>query len=505
MAKPRTCHVTSSIERHLVPVASLTADPANLRVHGEPSIRAIMASYLRFGQQKPIVIDKNGVTVAGAGQLEAARRLGWTHIAAVRSDLAGVDRVGYAIADNRSAELSEWDERSLVETLGAMSPEDLDATGFTAQDLAELLDGGREVKEDAAPDRQQAATSRTGDTWHLGEHRLRCGDSTDKEDVHQLLAGHKADLVATDPPYLVDYTGVRIGDRGKDWSGVYREVEIDNAGQFFRDVFAAAVSVVNPSAAFYCWHAHKRIREILDAWNELGILDHQQVIWVKPVPVLGSVFWHFRHEPCLMGWVQGSKPLHDGRHDENSVWVAPGNQKTLEQLTKTQLVQLVKDMSSVWEVDWNGKARPVGNEHPTQKPVELFARPIRKHTAPGAVIYEPFSGSGTQIIAAEQLGRRCCAMELEPTFVDVAVRRWQALTGRHATLGPGGPTFEQVAKDRACPPDPSDCAPTRGAETSPVEGTARGTKPSTSPKRGGRPRRRRTPAGTAPSGGNSEE
>jgi DNA modification methylase len=129
---------------------------------------------------------------------------------------------------------------------------------------------------------------------------------------------------------------------------------------------------------------------------------------VKPTPVFGRVFWHFRHEPCMMGWVQGSKPAHDGDHS--------------------------MEMNSVWELGWEGgKSRVTGNEHPTQKPVELFARPMRKHTKPGQVCYEPFSGSGSQLIAGEQEGRRVFAMEISPAFVDVAVRRWQRFTGEAAT------------------------------------------------------------------------
>ena len=170
------------------------------------------------------------------------------------------------------------------------------------------------------------------------------------------------------------------------------------------------LDVLGPQGAIYCWHAHKRCGDIQRIWRELGILDHQQIIWVKPTPVFGRVYWHFRHEPCMMGWVQGSQPEHDSDHSHNSVW----------------------------EIDWEGKARIVGNEHPTQKPVEIFARPMRKHTRPGDICFEPFSGSGSQLIAAEQLGRRCFAMELEPTFVEVAVRRWEAFTGKKAERQSGG-------------------------------------------------------------------
>jgi DNA modification methylase len=238
----------------------------------------------------------------------------------------------------------------------------------------------------------------------LGDHRLLCADSTNAKDVARLLDGEKAALCATDPPYLVDYTGERPNDSGKDWTANYREIDIKDADSFFRRLFRNVISSVAPNAAIYCWHAHKRQALIARVWEDLGILDHQQIIWVKPTPVFGRVFWHFRHEPCLMGWVKGSQPRHDGDQSVNSVW----------------------------EIDWEGKARIVGNEHPTQKPVEVFARPMRKHTKRGELCFEPFSGSGSQLIAAEQLDRRCYAIEISPVFCDVAVARWEQFTGRKA-------------------------------------------------------------------------
>lgn len=504
-APAMTCNVSPSIRQHLVPIDQVHADPANLRIHGDESLRAIRASFARFGQQKPIVVDAHNVTVAGAGQLEAARQLGWTHIAAVQSELTGVERVGYAIADNRSAELSDWDRVALATTLNAMASEDLEVTGFDQDDLAELLSDGEDAPEVDTPAVGDVATTRPGDLWELGEHRLLCGSSIIAADVDRLMAGDKAALVATDPPYLVDYTGVRMGDRGKDWSGVYREVEIQDPQTFFNSVFANVVRVMAPHAAVYCWHAQKRIVEILKAWDEHGLLDHQQIIWVKPVSVFGSVFWHFRHEPCLMGWREGSRPPHDGKQGFDSVWTAPGASIPLEQLSRAQLIALIRDSSSAWEVGWGGNARPVGNEHPTQKPVELFARPMRKHTVIGDVVFEPFSGSGTQLVAAEQLRRRCRAMELEPVFVDVAVRRWQNLTGKPARLAGDGRTFDEISQERAaCPAAPSSPATTPAADPSPPRPTAKPTKSSTGPKPGKAPKGRRTAAVTEPTGAGSE-
>jgi DNA modification methylase len=232
------------------------------------------------------------------------------------------------------------------------------------------------------------------------------------------MEGKKANLVATDPPYLVGYTGERPNDSGKDWSATYREIDIEDGEGFFRSVFTNILAVLAPEAAIYCWHAHKRQALIAKLWEELGIVDHQQIVWIKPTAVFGRVYWHFRHEPCVMGWKKGSQPPHDGEHSYNSVW----------------------------EVSYDeGKGRASG-EHPTQKPVELFIRPIQKHTKPGAICFEPFSGSGSQIIAAEETARRCRAIEIQPAFVDVAIRRWEQATGRTATLD--GEAFADVANER---------------------------------------------------------
>jgi DNA modification methylase len=237
------------------------------------------------------------------------------------------------------------------------------------------------------------------------------------------MDGEKAALVATDPPYLVDYTGERPNDSGKDWTATYREIDIEDADGFFRAVFVNVLDVLGPKGAIYCWHAHKRCGDIQRIWRELGILDHQQIIWVKPTPVFGRVYWHFRHEPCVMGWRQGDKPEHDGVHDHDSVW----------------------------EVDWEGKARSVNSGHPMAKPTELFVRPIKKHTNVGDVVFEPFSGSGSQLIAAERTGRRCRAIEISQPFVDVAIRRWENATGQEATLDGDGRTFAEVAAERGEP------------------------------------------------------
>lgn len=416
----------------------------------DQAVGAVAESIRRFGFRQPIVADGEGVIVVGETRWKAARKLGLAEVPVLfAKDLPPEQARAYRLADNKTGELADWDYEKLLEELKADGgdPAAWLRLGFDEGELEDLLLVPGETSPDHVPEPGEFVTSRAGDLWALGEHRLLCGDSTLAGDVDRLMGDELAAMCATDPPYLVDYTGVRVGDRGKDWSDSYREIDITDAAAFFLATFENVLAHLDEHAAIYCWHAHKRLVELMQAWRALGILDHQQIIWVKPVPVFGSVFWHFRHEPCIMGWRQSSKPRHDGRHAENSVWDADGGEARLEDLSREELLEIAKASLSVWEVDWEGNARPVGNEHPTTKPVELFARPIRKHTRRGDVVYEPFSGSGSQLVAAEMLGRRCRAMELSPPFVDVAVRCWQLFTGREATLEDGR-TFAQVRKQR---------------------------------------------------------
>jgi len=396
------------------PIGRVKPYDKNPRIN-DGSVDSVARSIEQYGFRQPIVVDKNGVIIVGHTRLKAAKKLGMAEVPVhVASDLSETKARSLRIADNKTHELAEWDVDMLSDEVRALAalPDFRDfELGMDLADIESAMNPhGRDglVDPDDTPAPLKTAKTKRGDVWLLGNHRLMCGSSTDIADVKKLMNGEKAVLVSTDPPYLVDYTGDRPADRGKDWSAQYKEVEITDAAGFFRSLFSNVLEVIAPKAAIYCWHAHKRVGEIQAVWKDLGILDHQQIVWVKPTPVFGRAYWHFRHEPCMMGWVQGSQPEHDSDHSHNSVW----------------------------EVDWEGKARIVGNEHPTQKPVEIFARPMRKHTRPGDVCFEPFSGSGSQLIAAEQLGRRCFAMELEPTFVEVAVRRWEAFTGKKAERVP---------------------------------------------------------------------
>jgi DNA modification methylase len=281
--------------------------------------------------------------------------------------------------------------------------------------------------------------SKTGDLWLLGDHRLLCGDSTDADDVKRLMNGERAILFATDPPYLVDYDGTnhpqnsarkaRVAkgdtsgtDGNKDWSETYGITWDDSTQgpELYRGFIKAAIAeAIEPNAAWYCWHASRRQAMLEEVWTELGAFQHQQIIWNKDRGVLTRSRYLWKHEPCLMGWIKGNMP---------------------------PKIDGADFLASVWDIQGlTGDERP---DHPTPKPLDCFAIPMRQHVEIGGLCYEPFSGSGSQIIAGESTGRRVYAMEIGPTYVDVAVMRWQKATGKTAMLDGDDRSFDKIKEER---------------------------------------------------------
>jgi len=419
-----------------VPISRLFCSPSNPRRNDE-AVPHVAASLRRFGWQQPVVARPTGEVLAGNTRLKAAKSLGMETVPVIWFSGSDLDATAYSIADNKTHEFAEWDTPALVQLLEQLRAEDsLDGVGFSSSDIDALL---AEVEADSfepndVDDPGPCAPpvdpiSRRGDLWLLGEHRLLCGDSTKAADIARVMAGATAALLSTDPPYCVAYTG---NDRpihdgkpsGKDWSHVYREIDIADLGEFLDAVFTACLPHVAQRTGIYVWHAHLQQPVIAKTFEKHGLLLHQVLIWVKPVATFGHSYYRWKHEPCAFGWRQGFKPEHG-----------------------------LGQLESVFECDWEGKSRVVGNEHPTQKPLRLFEIPIEMHTTPGAIVLEPFSGSGSQLIAAEKLGRRCRAIEIAPAFVDVAVTRWQRATGGTARLEDGGQSFDEVARDRSASRD----------------------------------------------------
>lgn len=385
-----------------VGIETLSPDPANVRKHGQRNMDAIKASLRRFGQQKPIVVDAKGIVLAGNGTLAAARELGWREIQIVRTELTGSQATAFGIADNRSAELAEWDEK-LADVLASLKAEDfpLEEIGF---DLDELEALKPEVKSDAdaEPQIDKAEELRAkwgvelGQVWQLGEHRITCGDSTSAEVVKRLLGDEKPHLMVTDPPYGVDYDSswredampeknTPNGARGKvsndhkaDWSEAWKLFEGDVA---------------------YVWHAGNMAHIVAQSLLACDLHMRAQIIWAKHQFVIGRGDYHPHHEPCWYAVRKGATGHYNG--------------------DRTQ--------STLWEID---KPQKSETGHSTQKPIECMERPIRNNSKPGELVYEPFSGSGTTIIACERTGRKCRAIELNPAYVAVAIQRWADATGK---------------------------------------------------------------------------
>ena len=388
-----------------VPVDTLQFDPANVRKHPEANLAAIKASLSRFGQQKPIVVGTGNVVVAGNGTLAAAKALGWRTVKAVRTTLAGAEATAFAIADNRTAELAEWDEASLHQQLAAIAIDDeelLAATGFDEKELAKLAAAAApDVTEDEVPEPPADPITQPGDLWVLGNHRLLCGDSTKAEDVERLMDGDTAALMVTDPPYGVNYDESWRECSSNDFGG-HTKGTLQNDD---RADWVEAYRLADASVA-YVWHASSNAHVVRQNLLDSGFDVRQQVMWRKPFGVMSRSAYHWQHEPCWYAVRKNRNAAWIGTRTETTVWEAtiPNHPMAADDDTRT--------------------------EHPTQKPIEVMARAIRNHDAP--LVYDPFLGSGTTLIAAEQLGRTCYGMEISPAYCDVIVKRWETLTGRKA-------------------------------------------------------------------------
>ncbi|MGH7780590.1 MAG: DNA-methyltransferase [Candidatus Binataceae bacterium] len=324
------------------------------------------------------------------------------------------------------ASLAESDSErigTLLQTVRTDSPAVEDLLRRTAGDrLWSLIHPQAEppAQIEQAAELQKKWGTRANQLWRVGAHRLLCGDATKPEDVARLMGDERAVLFATDPPYAVGYTGgshpQSWGNRGaanrdKNWSGVYVEAksaDVKNAEEagveLYRGFIGMAIEhAIVRNAAWYCWHASRRQMMLESIWGEFGAFVHQQIIWVKSRPVLTYSTYLWQHEPCLFGWIRGEKP------------------KTL----RSDLGKIAGEFpSTVWEVP---SSEVETDAHPTCKPCRLFALPMEMHTERGDICYEPFSGSGSQLVAAEQTGRRCYAIEKSPPFVAVALERMAAL------------------------------------------------------------------------------
>lgn len=405
-----------------LPIDTLIPYARNSRTHSDDQVAQIAASIREFGFTNPVLIDADGGLIAGHGRVMGARKLGMADIPCIRlAHLSEAQRRAYVIADNKLALNAGWDDAMLALELRDLQGMDFDLslTGFENNDIAALLAGldatpEGETDADAVPEPQAAVVTQPGDVWVLGNHRIKCGSSTVATDVAALLGGGVPHLMVTDPPYGVEYDADwrnealagkpradgKIGGGGR----AVGKVENDDKADW-REAWA-----LFPGEVAYVWHADNKANIVADSLLACGFDIRAQVIWAKSQLVIGRGHYHPKHEPCWYAVKQGG----------TGHWQGDRKQTTL------------------WEINKPHKSE---TGHSTQKPVECMLWPIQNNSQAGDSVYEPFSGSGTTIIAAEQTGRRCYAMELSPQYVDVAVRRWQQFTGKTATLESTGQPF----------------------------------------------------------------
>jgi DNA modification methylase len=412
-----------------VAIGEVFENPANPRLN-DHAVEGVAASLRRFGWQQPIVAKPSGEVVAGNTRLKAARAIGHETIPVVRFHGSDLDATAFAIADNRTGEKAEWDDPALANLLEELRAEDaLEGVGYTDEEVGALLDGLRgktETEEDEAPEPPDEAVTKPGDLWLLGEHRVLCGDSKDPAQVEALLDGNKASLVFTDPPY-----GVAIGAKNRllnnlvgskantndivDDSLKPKELAAQLLPTFtnIRKIVMAddcTVFVTAPQGGELCMM-------MMMMMQEAGLRARHVLIWKKNSPTfsLGRLDYDYQHEPILLTWGKRHKRPMKGEH-----------------------------RTSVWEID-KPRASP---EHPTMKPVALPANAMLNNSERGDLVFDAYLGSGTTLIAAEQLNRRCFGLEIEPRYCDVIVQRWETLTGKDATLEETGQTFEEVERER---------------------------------------------------------
>jgi DNA modification methylase len=413
----------------------------NPRKHPDKQVAGLAAWIKRVGFRIPVLLDAKDEIIAGHGRLLAGKRLGMAEVPTIDcSDLSPEDVQAFRVADNRFAELSEWDDALLAGELAAMETGLVKVAGFTDKEVQKLLAGamaaaaGGEASAgladpEAAPDAPGRPVSALGDLWLCGRHRVLCGDATNAEHVGALLAGGKPHLMVTDPPYGVQYDPA--------WRTA-PEVEASRQTAFEPGRTVATGAVRNdaqsdwrdawslfPGDVAYVWCASLFSPEAIGGLEAAGFERRSQLIWRKPHFALSRGHYHWQHEPCWYVVRKGASAHWHGDRKQTTVW----------------------DITSLvgWSSQTEGANARTG--HGTQKPIECMLRPMRNSSRAGDTVYDPFLGSGTALIAAQMADRVCFGAEIDPTYCDIIVRRWQEFSGRSAVLSDGR-TFEATGAER---------------------------------------------------------
>ena len=435
------------------PLGDLIPYARNARTHSPEQIEQIVASIQEFGWTNPVLVDGDNGIIAGHGRVMAAQLMGIAEVPCVElSHLTDTQKRAYIIADNKLALNAGWDEVLLNLELQDLSNDgfDIELTGFSEEEISLLVNSQPEPEfltdPDQVPDVPEIPVSRPGDIWLLGRHRIICGSSTDADVVSRLLAGVKPHLMVTDPPYGVEYDAAwRDGLKGASGGAAKGKVLNDDRADW-REAWA-----LFPGDVAYIWHASTYTNVVSESLISCGFDLRSHIVWAKSQLVLSRGHYHHQHEPCWYAVRKGKTAHWQKSRKQSTLWryiddvVREGEGIFIRREDINILHAISGDESTVWDIP-----NPLKSEtgHSTQKPVECMRRPIQNNSQAGDSLYEPFSGSGTTIIAAEQTGRTCYAVELSERYVDVAVNRWQDFTGRKAILEGDGRTFEAISAGR---------------------------------------------------------
>lgn len=391
-------------------IADITPYKKNARKN-DAAVDAVVESIKQCGYIAPIIIDEDGVILAGHTRYKALLKLGREEAECiVKAGLTEDQKKKYRLLDNKTNELAEWDFDMLAEELEGLDFGTLDLNWGVEKKEAKVVEDDYDKPAPVVP------KSKLGDVWLLGRHRLMCGDSTNLADVTKLVDGHQVDMLLTDPPYNVNYEGT---------AGKIKNDSMEDSAfrEFLFAAFSNAKEVMKPGAAFHIWHADSEGYNFRGACLDAGLKIRQCLIWVKNALVLGRQDFQWKHEPCLYG--ENPVDLNFGEEDEEEHQPAlygwkDGTHYWFKNRKQTTVLQFDKPKKSA--------------EHPTMKPVLLFDYEMKCNTKPGEIVLDLFAGSGTTVIAAEQNGRTAYVMEFDPKFADVIVDRWETFTGEKAVL-----------------------------------------------------------------------
>lgn len=399
----------------LRPLDALLPYARNARTHSEAQVAQIAASMAEFGWTNPVLVDGGNGIIAGHGRVMAARRLGLTQVPVIElAHLSETQKRAYILADNKLALNAGWDEEMLRVELDALREVefDLGLTGFSDDELKDFFKQSTEdiigsgPEDEHIPAVQEEVITVPGDVWLLGRHRILCGDATSATDVQKLLAGHTPHLMVTDPPYGVEYDPAWRNEAGVAATGRTGRVLNDDRADW-REAWT-----LFPGHVAYVWHAGLYAATVQQSLEACDFAMRSQVIWAKPRLVLSRGHYHWQHEPCWYAVKKGGTGHWEGGRDKTTLWAIDTKNEDSE------------------------------TAHGTQKPLLCMLLPILNNSVEGDAVYEPFSGSGTTLIACEKSGRVGLAMELNPAYVDVAVRRWQDFTGMKAVREADGAEFD---------------------------------------------------------------